>query len=402
MGISGTKRALLVVCVLGATAVALGLGAGGVTHADDSQAPPGRLPEAIQAPGPWSDAEDPRGPLAAIGVAQRLRIDGVDGERESLELFGVSSVDGRAGWIGLPGIRVEGHGLVGTFALSPDGRWIGWSRYESAGRSGRGARLVGWSVVDTTTTEMRELAPAGSGRLRDPLADLAFSGDSRYLLTSYERGTAPRRRGHQFVAWDVETGAPSVIEAPGQRWLPNLGSAPTGVVWARDRTVYREDPAGGAPASIEVPHKVITASWGPDDSAFAYIGAPKGYGNPWKLYAGRTVDSARVRALPDVDPDQLLGWVDDRHVVVGHYRKTVHVVDIVSGEVEELTVAGDAKLWSQPILASDLWQYPRVPAVAPEGLTDPRTPWRWTAGVLFVVLAGGVELSRRRVRRAGD
>ena len=60
----------------------------------------------------------------------------MSGERQSLEVFAVSAVDGHAAWIDLPGIAVEDSDVVGRFALSPDGRWIGWSRHREARRPG--------------------------------------------------------------------------------------------------------------------------------------------------------------------------------------------------------------------------------------------------------------------------
>lgn len=356
------------------------------------------LPQAVNAPGAWSDDVGPDGPLAVLGLALRTEPEGVNGERELVELYGVSAVDGRAAWIDLPGIEVEDRGLVGWFALSPDGRWIGWSRHRAPHRPGGAAPMLGWAVMDTTTREVRTLADPSAARLRDTMSDLVFSGDSRYLLTSYATPEAPGKRGHQFVAWDVENGTRTVLEEPGHYWLPSIGSAPTGVVWSRGRNVTRADPGTGGRSALSLPRSVIAASWAPDDEAFAYIGRPAGGGNgPWRLYAGATVADAASRAVPmppQVVPSQLLGWRDARHVVVGHHRTTVHVVDVVTGEVVEQSLAGSGKQLHPPLLAGDLWQHPLAPAVAPVGTTDPRRPWRWGGGALLVALAGALVLRR--------
>lgn len=358
------------------------------------------LPKAVNAPGTWSHDEGPDGPLAALGLALRTKPAGLDGKREHLQLFGVSAVDGRAAWIHLPAVEEDDEALVGWFALSPDGRWIGWSRHQKGRTSGVTGPLVGWAVMDTTTRKVRRFADAAHPILRDTASDLVFSGDSRYLLTSYETPAAPRKRGHRFVAWDVQDGTGTVLEEPGHYWLPDAGSAPSGVVWSRLRRVYRDDPASGARSSYSLPKSVITASWAPNDKAFAYIGRPVGRpGGPWRLYAGRSLAEARHHALPlDVEPGQVLGWRDNRHVVVGHFRSAVEVVDVVTGQAVDLDLAGQGDPLNEPLLAADLWRNPLVAPVEPDGTTDPRRPLRWSGGALVVF--GGALVLRRRRRRA--
>lgn len=360
------------------------------------------LPEAVNAPGTWSDAEGPEGPLAAVGLALRTRPEGLWGERLEIEMFGVSAVDGRSEWIDLPGIDEDERGLVGWFALSPDGRWLAWSRHEPPQQDGSTGTLVGWTVMETTTGEARDLADPRTTRLRYA-ADLEFSGDSRYLLVSSDPADEVGRRNHQFIAYDVEDGSATVLEEPGRFWLPNLGSAPSDVVWARKRTVYRADPATGERSSYVLPHEVVTASWAPDDTAFAYIGRMKVEGRAaWQLYAGRTLRDARRHVLPlDVEPAQLLGWQDATHVVVGRFRSTVTVVDIVTGEVVKHQLAGKGKTLNTPLLAADLWQNPFTTPAPREGTTDPRPPYLWAGGGALVLVAlGGVAALRWRRRRA--
>jgi hypothetical protein len=357
---------------------------------------PLHLPTIVNAPGEWSDDEGPTGPLAALGLSMRTMPDGLTRDHQALRLFGVSAVDGRAAWVELPEIDWESRSLIGWFALSPDGRWIALSR-ERVRRRGM-PLLVGWTLMDTVTGEVRELEDPDAPRLQGTLNDLAFSGDSRFLLTSYEVPDAPRTRGHQFVAWAVADGTPTVLEEPGYYWLPILGSAPDGVVWARGSTVYRAAPSG-ARTSYELPRPVLAASFGPDDTAFAYIGHPPGRA-PWtyRLYAGRSFAEARDRPLPlDVDPGQILGWRDERHVVIGHYRTNVHVVDVVTGEVVELDMDGYGEQLNVPLLAADLWQTELRAPPEPDGTTDPRRPYRWGGGAVLGLLAGSIFLRRRRV-----
>jgi hypothetical protein len=390
-----------------AAAVALVLGATTLLRIAPSEPLPAdvpfqalHLPTVVSTPGTWSDDEGPTGPLAAVGLAIRTEPAGLTGERQRLQMFGVSAVDGRSAWIDLPGVRTKDEALVSWFALSPDGRWIGWARHKKARRAGVTGRLLGWAVMDTTTRRVRELADPDAHQLRDTMSDLVFSGDSRYLLTSYETPDAPRTRGHRFVAWDVDDGTPTVLEEPGHYWLASPGSAPTGVVWDRGSMVYRADPATGERSTYALPRDVVTASWAPDDTAFAYVGRPAGRTRgPWRLYAGRTLDEARNHMLPlpaGMHPSQLLGWRDDRHVVVGHFRTTVHVVDVVTGDVEELDLSGYGEPMNAPLLAADLWRNPLGEPAEPDGTTDPRRPFRWGGGALLALLAGASLLRRRR------
>jgi hypothetical protein len=97
-----------------------------------------------------------------------------------------------------------------------------------------------------------------------------------------------------------------------------------------------------------------------------------------------------------VQPGQLLGWRDNRHVVVGHFRRSVQVVDVVTGDVVELDMAGYGEPLNAPLLAADLWRNPLAAPVEPAATTDPRLPLRWGGGALLALLAGALFLRRRR------
>ncbi len=223
-------------------------------HRVDLSSQERHLPESVNAPGTWSDEEGVRGPVAALGIATRTRADGVFDEKQSLGLFAVSAVDGSASWIRLPGFSLDRSGFAGGFDVSPDGQWIGWERPHQSVRPGEmGGRVTGWAVMNTVTGAVRRLDDPQFPWVRRTVADLKFSGDSRYLLTSYETPEAARSRGHQFVAWDVEDGSPTVIEKPGHYWLPNLGSAPRGVVWARDARCSGSIPSPASTARSRCP-----------------------------------------------------------------------------------------------------------------------------------------------------
>ncbi len=372
------------------------------TAADTNTTDTPHLPKAVNAPGTWSDEEGPTGRLAALGVAMRTRTAGLTGKRRSPELFGVSATDGRATWIDLPRVDMETRELTDWFALSADGRWLGWARVKTTDPNtiDETTVLLGWAVMDTQTRKVRNLAAPTGGQLKGALSDLVFSGDSSHLLASYDTAGGPRTKGHRFVAWDVTTGNSTVLEEPGHYWLPNSGSAPDGIVWARGNEVYRQDPVSGKRTSYALSGSVVTASWSPSDTSFAYISQPADLkGGPWVLHAGRSIEEARNHEVAiEVDPGELLGWRDDRHVVVGHFRSNVHVVDIVTGEAVKVDLAGDGEIFNSPLLATDLWQSPLGSAVAPSGTADPRRPFRWAGGAIVALLAGIVILRARRRR----
>jgi hypothetical protein len=98
----------------------------------------------------------------------------------------------------------------------------------------------------------------------------------------------------------------------------------------------------------------------------------------------------------DVLPGQVLGWRDATHVVVGDHRRSVHVVDIVTGDVDEVDLAGDGEQLNAPYLAGALWSQPLGAPAEPRGTADPRRPWRWGGGGVFVVALGVLLVRRRR------
>lgn len=386
-------------------AVALVAGAGAIgvpgavsDHAASDAEP--RLPTVVNAPGAWSDEVNRPGPVAAVGLALRTTPVGLSDDHQAYASFATSALDGRSSWLDLPGFNLDRSGMTGAVALSPDGRWIGWVRAAAKGRG-----LDGWSILDTITGKVRDLDVEGHDRVRSTMAELAFSGDSQHLLTSYETRDKPKngRRNHQFVAWNVEDGTPVTLEEPGFYWLPSLGSADQGVVWSRNKKVFRADPETGRRDAVTLPHDVMMASWSPDDAAFAYIGRdkPKKKGGPADeyLYVGATPATAnRVVDLPDTSPiGGMLAWRDPTHVVVGNYRRDAYVVDITDGSVETLDFGGSGEQINDPLLATDLWAKPLRSPAAPTETSDPRRLGRWAGLILFVVLLGGGMVGLRRI-----
>ena len=393
-------HSVLVVAV--AVCALLAPASGAVADASGAHVGP-RLPAVVNAPGTWSDHEGASGPVAAVGLADRTVPVGIFDERKALSYFATSALDGSSSWLDLPGFALDRWGFVGGVAVSPNGRWLGWVR------TAKRRSIAGWSVLDTSTGRVRELEVEGRDRVRGTLSDLAFSGDSRYLLTSFETLAPPKHgaRGHQFVAWGVTNGTAHVLEKPGHYWLPSLGYAEKGVVWSRNHEVFRADPKTGHSTSVTLPRTVLMASWAPGDAAFAYIGREdrkKGTPAPEeRLYVGASASSPhRAVVLPDTSPiGEFLAWRDSTHVVLGNYRREVYVVDITDGSYETIHMAGDGAQMNTPVLATDLWAEPLNRPAEPTGTTDPRRLWRWVGLITFALLLSvGASLLRRTDKAA--
>ncbi len=175
------------------------------------------IPRVVLPPDPWSEATAEPGPLAAISVANRRTTDGLTGVRDRLHLFGVSAVDGVSRFLDVPGVRVDTD--PGTVALSPDGSQV------AVQRGSRGRTVVGWDVLDTATGELTRLRVPGMAELANAWGyEIAFTGDGRYLRTSFSLTGSEESHADSFVAWDVATGERYVAEDSGHYWLPGRAS----------------------------------------------------------------------------------------------------------------------------------------------------------------------------------
>jgi hypothetical protein len=367
------------------------------------------LPRTVHRPSPWAESTrdtGPPGPLAVLSLAHRNLPDGFTGTQQTAEPYGVSALDGSAVFLDLPGGRTEeGYQLgYGALALSPNGRKVGFSHFEQA-PGAEFPHVIGWDVYDTVSGEITELRVPGMPEIRGIDAfEMRFTGDSRYLLTNYSPTGSDGSRKDALVAWDVETGERVVVEGTGYYWLAEPGSAPEGVVWSRDRRIFTFHPGTGQTEVATMPNEVVTASFGPDGRALAYVGHRPSRPNeavPWHLYVGESVDDlARVRL--DVEPGQLLGWRSVHEVVVGGHRRGVQFVDVRTGEHHTAPAPGwsGEEMIMSPLYAADLWRNPLVAGVEPPAAPDPRwwlRPPLWVASALLG-LAGLLVVRRRRAR----
>ncbi|MET3960230.1 hypothetical protein ABIE44_000164 [Marmoricola sp. OAE513] len=387
---------------------------GGVQVARDMDGPPqpadeprglGHLPKRLYEPSAWTPGTDEAGPpgrLAALGASDRRRSVNWFTTVSYTGIYGVSAVDGSIRFLDLPTTDDKTMpGQIRDAALSPDGRTVGFVRSDDTPTAD--SHAVGWGLYDTVTGKVTELADPDVSRPEIDFVgqELLFSGDSRYLITGYAPDGQTDDKADSYVAWDVRTGRKTVIEGPGEKWLPNPGSAPSGIVWSRDRNVYRFDPATGQRQTLRTAMDAGTASFGPDGTAFAYVGVPPvdpdpDVSTPWPLFVGP--DSKHLRVVPGItDVRDILGWVDSTHVVVVIKNVDYAIVDITDATAERGTIdlGQDDLLRSR--FASDLWANPLVDGTKPEQYRNPAIARATTTGAVVVGLVCLVIWWRRRV-----
>lgn len=400
--VATTTAVLLVVGVLGS------LRQPETPSPDPAEAPPSELhlPRTVHAPSPWAESTrdaGPPGPLAVVSLASRNRPDGLTGTWQATEPYGVSALDGSAVFLDLPGGRTEeGYQLgYGTMALSPNGRKVGFTHF-AQDPGAAFPHIIGWDVYDTVSGEITELRVPGMPEIRGiDVFEMRFTGDSRYLLTNYSPTGSDGSRQDALVAWDVETGERVVVEGTGHHWLPDPGSAPEGVVWSRDRRIFTFHPGTGQTEVATMPNEVVTASFGPDGRALAYVGHRPSKPNeavPWHLYAGESVDA--LARVPGLAPGLLLGWRGVHEVVVEGPGRGVQFVDVRTGEYTTSSLSLPRERFMGPLYAADLWRNPLVEGVEPSAAPDPRwwlRPPLWVASALLA-LAGLLVARRRRAR----
>jgi len=362
------------------------------------------IPRVVLPPDPWSEPTATPGPLTAVSVALRSEPVGLTETRDPLQLFGISAVDGVARFLDVPGLQININS--DTVAISPDGTRVAMFRWVGE----EGAAIRGWDVLDTTTGELTTLRVADQPEIVAGVFgyQIAFTGDGRYLLTSFSLDGSDKDRAKSFVAWDVATGERYVAEGPGRRWAPGVASGPNGVVWTRGRDVLTIDPVTGDRSEISVPQQLVDASFSPDGETLAYIGdagdRPSSRA-PWQFHV-READGVIRTVDVGIEPGQILGWQDATHVVVSQNGpRQARVVDVVSGDWERLVLQQEAGALMFPSrYATDLFARDTVgPAEQPDS-GDPR-PWmhqevQWIG---IGLLLGGVlqiwlVIRRRRAR----
>lgn len=274
------------------------------------------LPRVVEAPDPWSDPVAAPGPLSAISSAFRSSPEGLTGTVQRPAPFGVSAVDGVARFLDVPfrPVNIDDSNV----ALSPDGTLVAMSRYTAESSSPRAkVKLLGWDVLDIQSGELTRLRPTVMPQSGLLWRDLAFSSDSRFLVTDFSLTGDRANDASSLVAWALETGDHFVVEPAGHFWEPGRGSGPEGVVWTRQRTVRVVDPVTREQDRISMPHQLVDAAFSADGTTLAYIGHAGDRPDsraPWRLYVrGPGAESRRIDV--GISPGQILGWRDETHVV---------------------------------------------------------------------------------------
>lgn len=369
----------------------------------------GHLPDRIFTPSPWLPGTNDAGPpgrLAVIHPSKRLVAEGWTGSREYIGIVGVSATDGSSRFLDLPTSTDErAPSEYVQVALSPDGTKVGFARLDGVDAEGFPV-LTGWGVYDAITGEVQELedpeAPEPTGT---DVFEIEFTGDSRYLATVYSRKEPETSLTDELVVWDAETGERIVAEEPGKYWLPTMGSAPTGVVWSRGRTVYTFDPTTRRRTTIDLPHEVTDLSYAPGSGALAYIadtdGSAKTVGT-LSLFGGDSGADLERIDLP-FEPWEILGWQGPARVVVGDGNGHVASVTLSRRQGTPLSLAwhDNGDFISSRNVASDLWAKDLVDGVRPADAEDPRRAKIWAASTVLVaggVTAAGVVILLRRRR----
>lgn len=368
---------------------------------------PGHLPDRIFTPSPWTPGTDVAGPpgrLAAIHPSTRRVAEGWIGSREYVGIVGVSATDGSSRFLDLPTSTDERvPGEYGQVALSPDGTKVGFARFDGVDAEGFPV-LTGWGVYDALTGEVQELedpeAPEPTG---GDFFEVEFTGDSHYLVTVYSRTKPATWRTDELVTWEVDTGERIVAEGPGKYWLPNMGSAPSGVLWTRGRTVYTFDPNSRRTTTVDLPHDTVDVSYAPGSAALAYLADTDGLAKAgaWSLFVGAGAADLERVDLP-FEPSEILGWQGADRVVVGDGSGQVASVrlSVRQGSPLSLGWGDEGDFLDSQNIASDLWANDLVDGVRPADVEDPRHARIRTASAVLVVggvaSVGVVILLRRR------
>lgn len=353
----------------------------------------GHLPKHVYLPGRWSKGtadEGPIGPLAVLDFAPAG-----EGAGDRGGVYGVSAADGTVRYLDIPSVRdgrYPGLGVEAS-ALSPDGSKVGFVRFAGTPDVAGGSTppAVGFGVYDTVSGKVTELSDPKAPEISSADAfEMAFTGDSRYLVTDYSRSSPATSRTDALVLWDVETGRRIQAEGPGRYWLPNVGSAPHAAIWSHDDKTWVLDPETGRSSTFRLPLDVVTASFSPNGSGFAYIGShlSEDKASPWRLFVGPSRSRLREVRLPQ-DAGAILGWRDPTHVVVAYDHQKYAVVDVNTLATERGEITGEQNFYSTEF-ARDLWAGKLVAGVKPPAGHAPWDYQPWIRIGLLLVLGAGV------------
>jgi hypothetical protein len=368
-----------------------------------------RLPDRFFVPSPRTPGvgDQPIGPVVAVFAAPR----------HGSTYGGLTAVSGGTGeyrFLDLPG-WVNGDSITGSsdVALSADGRhlayWYGSTDVPGEGDADVGdRRLDGVAVYETATGDV-ERFPIDSDHGVSPTG-MGWVGDRVWF--GYLRYTDETRRpasGRHQVVWDPEAGDVARSDGPA----PNFWSATdagTALITTGGRTVERW--SGDELRRTDrwrAAEPLYGETWqSPDGGRFGGMVDPDGdpssdNGKPGRVVLLTPGDRGRFAEtrVPDLRVNRVVGWRDDRHLVVVDFRDPAHrstyrSVDVRTGAVDDLT-ASDNEYQPVPTVARDAWSAPVYHAHEPPSPMDPRLVWGGAAAIVLLA-AGALVVWRRRVR----
>jgi hypothetical protein len=373
------------------------------------------LPTEISQPSPWESGTSGAGPLGPLAVL------GEDLGRHTSwfntgdAYYGISAADGTYRYLDLPGLDT-----TSTPVLSPDGSHIAY--WTVAPPSTDPRAIGGYAVYDAVSGTTTEHALPSTDDLRPRV--LTWSPDGDQLFVEYDGLSQPDSRvaGGQILSLADGVARDLTLPALAQGHRVDVAWGPPGVAFWRPPHLVVVDPLTGAfDRSDHEPQGARYSrglAWSPSGSAFAVTATFRDPGGPYLQVNSLgvvVVDQSRPRGIERVSPFdavyQVLGWRDDRHVlVVGVPTETdaaradtepgVYSIDAQTGAYERLgSVSLSNSAWIRGV-ATGLADRPFAERPGPAGHPDPRAVWARVAALLVVAFLVGLVV--RQTRRARD
>lgn len=423
--------------VVAACAVVLA-GVGGVSTVHPStagfaQAPvtapngPSRLPDRFHTPSRWlpTTAEaGPVGPLALVITAQEEH-DLVGSEPGYV---GVSAVTGEYRFLSLPDLPRTVDGAWGDeLALSPDGSKVGYwyGGYHDAEFST--LHPEGIAVYDTITGDIVRHSIEAPWRIQ--AEQPVWVGDKLWISWfEQKKGEPGSGFNGRTVIWDFESD--EFRDLPGADvWMPDPIAAAHGSWVQGTETGTRViDRNGRVVRNIAIAGRYEGAVvLSPDGSHLATRRDPDGNPStftdePAPLLVGAATEELsyeeqhagvackvcppiKLREVPDSKDLSLVGWRDDRRLVVIQQEQvspekfswSYRSLDPTTGQLSDL-VEPEGLGSGNFVVAADAWSWPTWDAPAPDEPVSPRAVLGWSLAASTVLGLVALRIWRRRER----
>ncbi len=367
------------------------------------------LPDRLYVPSPWlhgTDDTGPIGPLVAVVGAERKALFG----GSSNGLVAVSAA-GDYAFLDLPDVAV-GPDLDVTFALSDDGRFVGYAFSDgsvtSSGQLGSVRIATGLAVYDTVTGEVQRLplrSEFGLGVDTMTWRGSEVVADLRYFLEAPTLEGSSARQGRPVV-WDAAEGTVARLSADAADRISSAYRTGSPLVALQGRKLTVRDVEGRVVVSTTLDVDVDTLAVSPDAAEAVLRVSTEGPGSSSdQEQEVRAVDltgpeAGVSRVVPGVKATSIAGWRDAEHAVLVDGGNGVYwSVDLVTGEREKLLTLPEVSWGSGTTVAADALQGPVVTGADPPRVLNP-IALLWLSGLLGagLVLLLALVLVRRRHR----